>query len=61
MKTKNLVHSRRCANRSSDEWLGRVIAREIGHYVLRSRQHAADGLIWPMQLAWSPSHAGISC
>jgi hypothetical protein len=31
--------------------LGRVIAHEIGHYVLRSPQHAADGLMRPMQLA----------
>ena len=31
--------------------LGRVIAHDIGHYVLRSRQHAADGLMRPMQLA----------
>jgi len=31
--------------------LGRVIAHEIGHYVLRSPQHAADGLMRPVQLA----------
>ena len=30
--------------------LGRVIAHEIGHYVLRSPQHAADGLMRAMQL-----------
>jgi hypothetical protein len=31
--------------------LGRVIAHEIGHYVLRSPQHAANGLMRPLQLA----------
>jgi hypothetical protein len=31
--------------------LGRVLAHEIGHYVLRSPQHAADGLMRPLQLA----------
>jgi hypothetical protein len=31
--------------------LGRVLAHEIGHYVLRTRQHAADGLMGPVQLA----------
>lgn len=31
--------------------LGRVLAHEIGHYVLRSPQHAADGLMRSLQLA----------
>ena len=31
--------------------LGRVLAHEIGHYVLRSPQHAANGLMRPLQLA----------
>jgi len=31
--------------------LGRVIAHEIGHYVLRSPQHAANGLMRPLQFA----------
>jgi len=31
--------------------LGRVLAHEIGHYVLRSPQHAPDGLMRSLQLA----------
>jgi hypothetical protein len=31
--------------------LGRVMAHEIGHYVLRSPQHAANGLMRPLQFA----------
>ena len=31
--------------------LGRVLAHEIGHYVLQSPRHAADGLMRPLQLA----------
>jgi hypothetical protein len=31
--------------------LGRVLAHEIGHYVLGSRRHAAAGLMGPLQLA----------
>jgi hypothetical protein len=31
--------------------LGRVLAHEIGHYVLRSPRHTADGLMRPLQLA----------
>lgn len=31
--------------------LGRVLAHEIGHYLLRSPQHAADGLMRSWQLA----------
>jgi hypothetical protein len=31
--------------------LGRVLAHEIGHYLLRSPQHATDGLMRPLQLA----------
>lgn len=31
--------------------LGRVLAHEIGHYVLRSPHHAADGLMRSLQLA----------
>jgi hypothetical protein len=31
--------------------LGRVLAHEIGHYLLRSKAHAADGLMRPQQLA----------
>jgi len=31
--------------------LGRVIAHEIGHYVLRSPQHATNGLMRPLQFA----------
>jgi len=31
--------------------LGRVLAHEIGHYVLRSPQHAADGLMRSLQRA----------
>lgn len=30
--------------------LGRVLAHEIGHFLLRSPQHAADGLMRPRQL-----------
>jgi len=31
--------------------LGRVLAHEIGHYVLRTPRHDADGLMRPLQLA----------
>jgi hypothetical protein len=31
--------------------LGRVLAHEIGHYLLRSKGHTADGLMRPQQLA----------
>jgi hypothetical protein len=31
--------------------LGRVLAHEIGHYLLRSPRHTADGLMRPLQLA----------
>jgi hypothetical protein len=31
--------------------LGRVLAHEIGHYVLGSPQHAANGLMRPLQFA----------
>jgi hypothetical protein len=31
--------------------LGRVLAHEIGHYVLRSPRHAVDGLMRSVQLA----------
>jgi hypothetical protein len=31
--------------------LGRVLAHEIGHFVLRSKQHAVSGLMRPLQFA----------
>ena len=35
-------------DRSSDA-LGRVIAHEVGHFVLRSRDHASNGLMRKVQ------------
>ena len=60
---ERIVQGARIFGRPSAQWplafrdqlfgrvLGRVLAHEIGHYLLRSPRHAADGLMRSLQLA----------